>query len=248
MTPAGGVDLLDLVADQEPRHVEIVDGHVEEHAAGDFDVGERGRRGIAADDVQQPRRADLAALPPPRGRGRNSESKRRLKPIWSLTPALPDGFKARSRFWPGCGRWAFRRRCACRPGRPDDQVGVRVGRGADQHRLDRGVGQDLLDGAGDSGDAAAGGHRCGGLAVQIGDRHGIGLRDTEGQGLGVHLADASRADDSDIQSLSSDQSIEARSPRFGKDNARWKRRYSRLRRALSFGEPMPGRTSCSTSM
>ena len=39
-----GVDLLDLAADQEAGHVEIVDGHVQEHAAGDLDVGDGRRR------------------------------------------------------------------------------------------------------------------------------------------------------------------------------------------------------------
>ena len=68
------------------------------------------------------------------------------------------------------------------------------------------------------------------------------LGQAEGDGLGVHLADASGADDSDIQFVDAHELL--------LDSAvvlSIERRYSRLRRALSFGAPMPGSTSCSTS-
>jgi len=57
----GREDLGDLGADQEAGHVEVVDGHVEKHAAGDLDVGNGRRAGVAADDMEEMRRADLAA-------------------------------------------------------------------------------------------------------------------------------------------------------------------------------------------
>jgi hypothetical protein len=46
-TTRGGVDFLDFVAHQEARHVEVVYGHVEEDAAGDFRVAARRRRSSA---------------------------------------------------------------------------------------------------------------------------------------------------------------------------------------------------------
>ena len=59
----------------EARHVEVVDGHVEEEPAGRAHVLERRRRGIAAGDAHDVRLADLARRPrrprPPRAPGRS---------------------------------------------------------------------------------------------------------------------------------------------------------------------------------
>ena len=57
---AQGIDLFDL-AEQEARHIEIVDHHVHQQPAGDLDVVDRRRRWVAADDRQRMRLADFAA-------------------------------------------------------------------------------------------------------------------------------------------------------------------------------------------
>ena len=49
-----------LLAEHEARHVEIVDHHVAEQAAGARDIGDRRRRGIARGDLHQFDRADRA--------------------------------------------------------------------------------------------------------------------------------------------------------------------------------------------
>ena len=61
---AAAVDRDRLLAQQEPRHVQVVDHHVAKQSAGGRDIGRRRRRRIAADDGQQFQRADLAGVQP----------------------------------------------------------------------------------------------------------------------------------------------------------------------------------------
>ena len=82
-----------------------------------------------------------------------------------------------------------------------DQIGVGVGGGADQHRFDLRVGKDLGARCGHLGNIAAGSQRLRGLAVDVGDRDDLRLRQAEGQRLRVDSPDASGADDSDVQLL-----------------------------------------------
>ena len=116
-----------------------------------------------------------------------------------------------------------------------NEFGMGVGGGADQHRVDRRIGEDLGGGGGDPWNAEARRGVTRRLRIDVCDDGGIGLRQTVGQGLRVHLADAAGADDSYIDGFHCCVKL-----------CSMLRRYSRLRRALSFGEPMPGRTSCST--
>ena len=54
-----GVDLSDLAARQEARHVEVVDHHIIEDAAGNLDIGYRGRLRVAGRNLDD---VDLAYL------------------------------------------------------------------------------------------------------------------------------------------------------------------------------------------
>jgi hypothetical protein len=59
---AGGGDLRRFLGQEEARQVEVVDHHVPEQAAGDPDVVQRRRRGVAAGDYHLFDPADLARL------------------------------------------------------------------------------------------------------------------------------------------------------------------------------------------
>src|SRR5699024_6934031 len=54
------MDLGDLRACQEAGHIEVVDHHVVEDAAGDLDIGYRGRLRVAGGDLHDVDLADLA--------------------------------------------------------------------------------------------------------------------------------------------------------------------------------------------
>ena len=58
----GGADLDDGVADEEPGHVEVVDHHVPEQAAGALDVRHGRRRGIARGYLHEFDGSDAAAV------------------------------------------------------------------------------------------------------------------------------------------------------------------------------------------
>src|SRR5262249_51226176 len=117
-----------------------------------------------------------------------------------------------------------------------DQVGVRVRRGADEDGVDLRIGEDLRGAGCNFGDAQSRCDflRCGCIDVRDGDR--LCLRQSISESFRVDAADTARADDSYVDSF---HALKLDSMDF---------RYSRLRRALSFGEPMPGSTSCSTSV
>ena len=55
-----GGNALDFLAEQEPCHVQIVDGHVAENAARALDIFGRRRTGIAGNDGNHLHLADLA--------------------------------------------------------------------------------------------------------------------------------------------------------------------------------------------
>jgi hypothetical protein len=71
-----------------------MDGHIEEHAARDFDIGDWRRRRVAADDLQKPRRTNLTAFD-----GLADPGKIRVKaPVEAnleLHPGLVDRFQRR---------------------------------------------------------------------------------------------------------------------------------------------------------
>ena len=74
--------------------------------------------------------------------------------------------------------------------------------------------------------------------VNIGDCYEFSARHAIRQMFSVNLADAPRADLPDTNGFHSTHVFGPYSPML--------RRYARLRRALSRGVPIPGRTSCST--
>src|SRR5215467_10162803 len=88
------------------------------------------------------------------------------------------------------------------------------------------------------------GHFFGGATDDIRHTGQSRTRDARGQIFGMDTADAAAADDSNIQTATHrilfDRAAVLHSPSL--------RRYSRFRRAYSFGAPMPGSTSCSTTI
>ena len=72
-----------------------------------------------------------------------------------------------------------------------------------EHRVDRRVGQDLVSAGGDVGNAAAGGDLPRRPAVDIRDGQRASPPGRGRRGSGVDFADATGADDSHVQSLSS---------------------------------------------
>jgi hypothetical protein len=85
-------------------------------------------------------------------------------------------------------------------GRSDDEIGVRVGRRADDDRVEALVGEQGLRALRDGLDAESLGPRFD-FRRQVDVGHGPqpGLRDGIGDVLGVDLADAAGADDADVQ-------------------------------------------------
>ena len=83
----------------------------------------------------------------------------------------------------------------------DDQIGVGIGGRADQHRFDRGSGEYPCTDAATFGNAAMGGQRLRGLAIDVGDRHDLRLRQPEGQRFSMYAADAASAYDSEMKLL-----------------------------------------------
>src|ERR1019366_3149226 len=125
-----------------------------------------------------------------------------------------------------------------------DEVGVGVGGGADQDRFDLGIGENRRARFGNRGDSAACRQRWRSLAVDVRDSQCPDFRQTERQRFGMHFTDPPGADDSDVQLFCAQgvlflETIQSKL-------ASMERRYWRLRRAPSFGLPLPGRMSCST--
>src|SRR5260370_14942595 len=58
-----GKDLLYFVSNQETGHIEVMDRHVEEDAAGDSNILNRWRGRVTADDMNKKRLADLSLFP-----------------------------------------------------------------------------------------------------------------------------------------------------------------------------------------
>ena len=179
---AGRIDLFHFVSDEEASHIEVVNGHVDEDAAGDADVAERRGRGVAADDVHQigapisPLATDLADASEVGIEAAvesdlqfDSGGFYRCQGAVDLVKAVSDGLLAEDML-AGFGGL-------------HDEIGMSLGGGADEHGLDGGVGDYLRAGFGDSGNAAVGGQRFRGLAIQVGNRYCLRLRQTESQCL-----------------------------------------------------------------
>ncbi|MPM20020.1 hypothetical protein SDC9_66447 [bioreactor metagenome] len=193
---AGRGDLGD-VTEEEPRGVEVVDGHVLEDAAGLGEV--RLRRGgrVAGDDRQLLERADRALLDQGAGPGEGrvepaveAEHHRDVGQVGELALQLL-----------GVGQLHRHRLLAQRglagPHRGEDVLDVQRGGGADHHRVD------VLGGE------HVGGIRAGPRAVRRGDRLGRGGHRVTDQGegrcrvrrdgAGVDLADTAGPDQSETQ-------------------------------------------------
>ena len=192
--PRGG-DLDDGFAHQEPRHVEVVDHHVQEQSAGPFDVGQRRRGGVAGGDLheldgpdaagvdlvpQAPERRVVPAVeadhqwdPAPRGRGHGSLGPGQVQ---------VDGLLAEDGL--------------ARLGRLLDQLGVQVGGCGDEDALDGGIPQQLLDGGGTSAGGLS--HRRAGSLIGVGHGHQPRPRHVrDGAGMGPSDAAGSQQPQSD---------------------------------------------------
>ena len=129
--------------------------------------------------------------------------------------------------------------------RANDQIGMRIRRGADQHRVDFIVRENGVRGCQHFADSISLGDILRRRKIDIRDSY----RDRPGcakrQCLGVYFADASCANDADLQCfLRQARLLLSTQPK----QCSMDLRYSRFRRALSFGKPIPGKISCSTSM
>ena len=202
----GGLDLrvevlpdradLDDVAEQETGHVEVVDGHVPEDAAGLGDIagGRRGR--IPADDRDLLHGADLAG----RGAGLNLGKpgvEAAVEPDHHGGRALAEGGDAVIH----AGQVQVDRLLA------HDLLARRIGgqnvldvqrrRGPDDHRIDGVVGPDVVDIQGGPGAVRRGQPRRP-LPERVGDERepGAGVR---GDGGGVDRTDPTGADDGDVE-------------------------------------------------
>ena len=79
-------------------------------------------------------------------------------------------------------------------GRGNDIVGVGVGRGANQYRIDAGVSNQCHTIGADGGDAVALGQLLGRSGHGVGDGHQLGADDPLHNGTGMDLADATGAE------------------------------------------------------
>src|SRR5439155_18574003 len=132
------VDTRGFVAEDPAKDVEVVDQHVLEDAAGDLDVIHRRRAGIAAGDQEHFRLADLARVKPIFER-----RKRGIVAALEADQAGDASFRNRLRAVASAHEreihWFFaedrlpRRRGAL------DELRVRIGRRADDHRLNTGI-------------------------------------------------------------------------------------------------------------
>ena len=186
----------ELLAHEEARHVEVVDHHVAEEAAGALHVGGGRRGGIAADDGGESRRCRCRRSRMRFSRAAKLGSKRRLKPIIRVdlffsTIFRQSSMRATDRLTGFSHRMALPAFDAASICSAWKGVG-----GGDQDRVHVLRLDDVLD-ARDLG-AHLGGQILGRL------RHGIGqIGDLRlagcGDRPGVHLADAACAQDSKTQ-------------------------------------------------
>ena len=222
----GDVDLGDFGAHEEACHVEVMDRHVQEHPPGHRDILGGRRRGISTGDPQHLRDADA-----PR-----SDDLPQLREVRIEAP-----IEAHLELHPGAADRAedlvqateiqihglLAEDVLPSPRRSDHLVRVRVGARADQHRIHVGIPDDRLRVRARIRDAQLPRQGLRGVQLRIRDAQDLRAGDAGRDGPSVHAADPARADESKshISLL----------------------RYSRFRRALSKGVPMPGRTSCSTT-
>jgi hypothetical protein len=193
--PAAGVDLDDLRAGDVPGHVEVVDGHVQEQAAGAADVAHRRGRRVAAGD---PRELRLADLPGRHGGGHGlvgrveaaveADLERHAGGVDGGERAVDLGEVERHRLLAEDRLAGLRRR--------DDQLGVRVGRRADRDGVDVGRVEQLVEVRRHDG-AERLGHRPGARLELVVDPGHRGARHLAGEQLGVHAPDPPDADDAD---------------------------------------------------
>ena len=160
-----GGDFDRLLAQQEARHVEIVDHHVAEQAAGARDVGDRRRPRIARQDGDDLRLAHFARRQALLQR-REAGVEAAVEADHQLGLGVGDHLQAGAH---ALGREVDRLFAEDRLARFRgllDQVGVGVGRRADQHRVDVLVADDVGNALGDRG-AGLGGDRARRLGIDV---------------------------------------------------------------------------------
>ena len=165
-----GVNLIDLTANEKPRHIKVVDGHVQKEAAGAANVRQRGRRRIPADDMHQVRSSDFAI--------HNGFANTRVVRIEAAVEAhlqlhagALDG--RQSAIDPGkrlLDRFLAKNMLAG-GGRLHHEVFMGVGGGTNQHRLDARIGDHRLGVGGHFRDSAARGKAFRGHSIDVCNRH-----------------------------------------------------------------------------
>ena len=188
---AARVHLDDLALRDEARHVEVVDGHVEEDPARRAHVLDRRRRGIARGDADDLHLADLALGHGARHRGvrgveapveadleRHAGGLDGGERAVHLGQVERDGLLAEDRL--------------ARLGGRDDQVRVRVGGRADGDGVHVRRGQQLLDAG--RGHAEPPAHHARAVGVRVGDARDLRARHLPREQVGVHGADPADAD------------------------------------------------------
>ena len=140
------MDARGFVAEDPAKDVEVVDQHVLEDAAGDLDVIHGRRAGIAAGDQEHLRLADL-----PRGKPIFQRGEGGIVAALEADQAGDAGFCDTSRTVASARERQIHRFFAedrlLRRRRALDELGVRIGGRADDHRLDARVAEDLLGAA-----------------------------------------------------------------------------------------------------
>ena len=186
------IDLSDLAARQEARHVEVVDHHIIEDAAGNLDIGYRRRLRVAGGDLDDIDLADLAAA--------DHVVNGAVVVVEAAAEAdleLDACFLRRVDGSVHLGQIIVDRLLAedvlASVSSLDDVLGMGVGRGADEHCFDLGIVQDVICVLGGVRDAAGLGKSLGLLIHErVGD--GLDLRHEHRNVLCVYLADASGTD------------------------------------------------------
>jgi hypothetical protein len=184
-----------------------VDSHVQEHAARDLDVGDRRRRRIAADDVQQGGLADLAApdrIMNPTEVGVEAAIEADLQldagPVGRGQRAVDLGQRM--------GNGLFAKDVLARVGCLFDETRMGVGPGADQHCIDCRVAQHVAVVGGGVRYLELIGKLLGGGCVDVRHSQQLCCWNAIGQRCGMHLADAPRADQADVQCVHHEDTLD----------------------------------------
>ena len=195
-----------------------MDHHVEEDPARDLDVGERRRRGIAADDVQNVRLTDLARpdqLPDPPVVGVEAPVEADLQ-FHARLPHRRERLVDQRQIQ---GDRLFTEDVLSGGGRLHDHLGVGVGARADGHGVDGAVVEQPAVIIGADGHVKIGGAFLGCALDDV--RHGghPRPRNAKRQVLRVEPPDPARADDAELNLLFMHGFLQA--ARAAPDNPRW---------------------------